>query len=628
MLFAKLDARITYAGRSYDLDTTRWHDGTVAPAGYANIETFALDGTVPVWTYRCADACIERRVWMDRGRNATYVTFAVHAAAQTLSFEADVFAVDRDYHATMRAFAAGDATTVDANHARIVLAAGTPWYLHVAGATIEAASGWYGGMALPLETERGLDDREDLYHAARLRAELRAGDSITLLATLEGAVEAGTSLALTSADARTPLATAASASRAALDDRAATLVKLARKRIAAASPAVRGWLPQLVLAADAFIVDRATAADRAGTADADGKTVIAGYPWFGDWGRDTMIALPGLTLATGRPEVARSILRTFARYVDRGMLPNRFPDVGEAPEYNTVDATLWFVLAIGAYAADTRDARLVRELFPTLLSIVDWHVRGTRYGIGVDAGDGLLRAGEAGVQLTWMDAKVGDWVVTPRIGKPVEINALWYNALRTIAALARRIGADPLPFDTLAGRAQTGFARFWNAERTYLFDVIDGPDGNDPSIRPNAIFAVSLPYRLLDPRRERALVERASRDLLTSFGLRSLAPGEPGYAPEYGGDPRARDGAYHNGTVWPWLAGAFIEAHFRVFADRAAVDALLAPFAGLLRGCAIGTLPEIADAAAPHAPRGCFAQAWSVAEMLRVATVLARERGT
>jgi len=223
------------------------------------------------------------------------------------------------------------------------------------------------------------------------------------------------------------------------------------------------------------------------------------------------------------------------------------------------------------------------------------------------------------VQLTWMDAKIGDWVVTPRTGKAVEINALWYNALRMIAEFSHLVGADPQEYDALADRVQTSYGRFWNEERNYCYDVIDGPHGNDPTIRPNAIFAVSLRHRLLDGSRERAIVLRAATDLLTSYGLRTLAPGEPGYAPGYEGGSRERDASYHSGTVWPWLAGAFLEAHFRVFGDRSAVDMLLEPFGALLRGCAIGTLPEIADAAAPFLPRGCFAQAWSVAEILRIA---------
>jgi predicted glycogen debranching enzyme len=595
VLFSKLDAWATYAGDRHDLSTTRWLDGTLAPRGYTNVERFALDGTTPVWTYHFADVILERRLWMDRGHNAVYVCFTLLAASRSVELATEVFAVDRDYHAVMRAFDVTGVTAVQNRRARVRLADGTPWYVHVEGGEIAPLNEWYYGVSLAREHERGLEESEDAYRALHVHAALSAGQRLTIFAT-------------TQADALPD----ALASQRALAAHEAMLLERWRTR-AATAPAQRPGTAQLVLAADQFIVDRATIDDPAG------KTVIAGYPWFGDWGRDTMIALPGLTLATGRPEIARSILRTFSQYVDAGMLPNRFPDYGEKPEYNTVDATLWYVVAIDAYVRETADQTLVTELFPTLVSIVDWHLRGTRFGIAVDPADGLLRSGEAGVQLTWMDAKVGDWIVTPRTGKAVEINALWYNALRMIARLARTIDVDPQPYDRLADRVRASYVRFWNTERAYLYDVIDTPHGNDPAIRPNAIFAVSLPHRLLDETRERAVVERAVTSLLTAYGLRTLAPDEPGYAPTYEGGPRERDASYHCGTVWPWLAGPLIEAHFRVFGDAAAVETMLAPFNALQRACALGTLPEIADAAAPFHPRGCFAQAWSVAEILRVA---------
>jgi predicted glycogen debranching enzyme len=373
----------------------------------------------------------------------------------------------------------------------------------------------------------------------------------------------------------------------------------------------------LSLRADQFIVSRPT------PDDPGGKSIIAGYPWFGDWGRDTMISLPGLTLATGRPDVARSILRTFARFVDRGMLPNRFPDEGETPRvaYNTVDATLWYFEAIRAYHAATGDDDLVRELFPVLQDIIDWHQRGTRYNIHVDPNDGLLYAGEAGVQLTWMDAKVGDWVVTPRIGKPVEINALWYNALRIMADFSRLVTGESVPSDvsytTLADRVRSSFARFWNEAGGYGYDVIDGPGGDDASLRPNQLFAVSLHHSPLDADRQRAVVEVCARHLLTSHGLRSLAPNDPAYVGRYGGDQYQRDAAYHQGTVWGWLIGPFVSAHLRVYRDPALAQSYLAPLMHHLSDHGLGSISEIFDGDAPFAPRGCIAQAWSVAEVLR-----------
>jgi predicted glycogen debranching enzyme len=392
------------------------------------------------------------------------------------------------------------------------------------------------------------------------------------------------------------------------------------------------WIRQLTLAADQFIVSRQSGDERTA-----GTTIIAGYPWFSDWGRDTMIALPGLALATGRLEDAAAILRTFADHVSDGMLPNRFPDGNEAPDYNTVDATLWYFHAIDTYIEATGDKSLLAELYPVLQDIIRWHIAGTRYGIGVDERDGLLRAGEKGVQLTWMDAKVGDWVVTPRIGKPVEINALWHYALARMSAWAKlqRDKANSRIYAAAAGRAAESFASaFWYTEGGFLFDVVDGPDGEwqtngrraDKSIRPNQVFAVSLGGDLLDAKQQRAVVDICSRHLLTPMGLRSLSPEDPAYVPHYEGGPWQRDGAYHQGTVWSWLLGPYAIAHQRVFGDADKALAILEQIAPHLADACVGSISEIFDAAPPHAPRGCFAQAWSVAELLRAWHALDAQR--
>jgi predicted glycogen debranching enzyme len=374
---------------------------------------------------------------------------------------------------------------------------------------------------------------------------------------------------------------------------------------------------RLALAADDFLVRRDVAGQK-------GASVIAGYPWFGDWGRDTMIALPGLTLATGRAAVARTILLTYARFLDRGMLPNRFPDVGHDPEYNTADATLWYVEAVRAYCAETNDLDLARDLWPVLEDIVAHHERGTRHGIGVDARDGLLYAGEQGVQLTWMDAKVGDWVVTPRTGKCVEINALWYNALLAMGDLAERLGGDRRTWEERAARVRVSFDRFWSDADGHLLDVIDGPNGDDHTLRPNQIFAVSLPASPLGKTRQRAVVDTCARSLVTSHGLRSLAPRDPRYRPQYGGDQTSRDSGYHQGAVWAWLLGPFALAHFRVYGDARLAGAYLEPLVDHLRDAGVGSVSEIFDGAPIHRPDGCVAQAWSVAETLRAWTWLRR----
>ncbi len=393
------------------------------------------------------------------------------------------------------------------------------------------------------------------------------------------------------------------------------------------------WIRTLARASDQFIVRRSAggatgAADTFG-AGANAWSIIAGYPWFADWGRDTMISLPGLATLLRRFDIAAGILRTYASFVDRGMLPNRFADGDEAPEYNTADATLWMFHALDDYLRASRDLNLGRELFPTLMGILHAHADGTRFGIKVDASDGLLHAGEAGSQLTWMDAKHGDRVFTPRIGKPVEINALWLNALDVGVRLAGRLR---MPSEKRFCQAQlklasAHFGRFWNEERGCLYDVIDTPDlaKNDARVRPNQILAVSLPYCVLAPEQMRAVVDTCAQELLTSYGLRTLSPKESGYIGRYEGDAWQRDAAYHMGTTWAWLLGPFALAHYRVHGDARLAQSYLSPMAEHLDSDCIGTVSEIFDGDAPHSARGCLAQAWSVAEILRAWVFLERK---
>jgi predicted glycogen debranching enzyme len=597
---AHVHETVTHDGQAVDLATCRWADGTVAPAGYRLVESFRLDGTSPVWTYACGDALVGKRVWMEPGASTTYVRYQVLRARGPVELRLKALVNHRDYHATTRAGDWRMEVVPVASGVRVTPFAGaTPILVLAEGATAQPAHDWYRGLDLVRETERGLDHLDDALHAVTFTATLAPGADLTLVVSTEA----------------TP----------ALDGEAAWQRRLAHEaqvvqRWAAAQPdsgSAPAWIRRLVLAADQFVVRRPT------PEDPEGLTVLAGYHWFGDWGRDTMIALPGLTLTTGRPEAARRILTTFARFVDRGMLPNRFPDAGEAPEYNTVDATLWYFEAIRAYHAATGDDGLLKELFGVLESIVAWHRDGTRYGIRVDA-DGLLTAGEPGVQLTWMDARVGDWVVTPRIGKPVEVNALWYNALRAMAVFAARVGKPAEPYRELADRVAAAFERFWYAPGGYCHDVIDTPTGDDPTLRPNQILAVSLPESPLPPERRRTVVDAVAARLLTSYGLRSLAPDHPQYQGRYGGDQRARDGAYHQGTVWAWLLGPFALAHFRVHGDAAAARSFLRPLADHLNDHGVGSIAEIFEGDPPHRPDGCIAQAWSVAETLRAWHEVAR----
>ncbi len=335
-----------------------------------------------------------------------------------------------------------------------------------------------------------------------------------------------------------------------------------------------------------------------------------------------------MTISTGRYDIAKTILRTFAKYVDRGMLPNVFPDAGATPHYNTVDATLWYFEAIRAYYEVTEDRELIAELFPLLTDIINWHIKGTRYNIQMD-NDGLLYAGEKGVQLTWMDAKVQYWVVTPRIGKPIEVNALWYNALVCMVYFAQILGESDPKYQEMAAKTRSHFSKFWYEQGGYCYDVIDSPDGNDTSFRPNQIFAVSLPSSnlgqvlgsgFLSPLRQsqqKIVVDKVGQKLLTSYGLRSLSPDHLDYIEIYGGNQLQRDGSYHQGTTWAWLIGHFIQAHLQVYNNPELAHSLIEPMAHHLQDGCIGSISEICDGDAPFLPRGCFAQAWSVAEVLR-----------
>jgi predicted glycogen debranching enzyme len=603
-LVAKLDETARYQGAEYALATNRWVSGTVAPEGYVNIESFRLEGTTPVWRFAFADALLEKRVWMQHGENTTYVQYTLLRANEPLELEIKTLVNYRDFHANTHA---GDwRMQMDRlkNGLQITaLPRATPFYLLSADAPFEPQQEWYRNFFLSVENYRGLDDRDDYLLAAVSRITLQQNQSITLVfstninASLDGA-----------------------ASTSENTQREADLLAQWKAHDAKAAASAPGWIRQLVLAADQFIVKRSVGT---GAEEQDGRSIIAGYHWFADWGRDTMIALPGLTLTTGRADIARKILLAFARYVDGGMLPNNFPDAAGKPQYNTVDAGLWFFEAVRQYFAATQDAATVMTLFPVMAQMIDAHIAGTRYRIHVDQSDGLLYAGEPGVQLTWMDAKAGDWVVTPRIGKPVEINALWFNALGTMAELAPNANAkeSAQKFADLAARAKQSFAKFWNESAGCCYDVIDTPEtgtnGKDASLRPNQIFAVSLPQSPLTPEQQKSVVDICARRLVTSYGLRSLAQREPGYRGHYGGDILARDGAYHQGTVWGWLLGPFVHAHLRVYKDRAAAMSFLEPLGKQIHTHGLGSLSEIFDGDAPFTPRGCIAQAWTVAEVLR-----------
>jgi predicted glycogen debranching enzyme len=598
LLLSKLEETLVLNGQHFELSVNQY-PGVIHPKGYQYLKGFRLD-PFPIFTYEVGEVQIERSIFMIHGENSTVVAYAVKEPPKgSVMLEVRPLIAFRDYHSTTHENAALDATLhTEPGTVAVAPYPGLPM-LHLAhdADILLPQKDWYRSFEYAVERERGLDWVEDLFHPYTLQFDLSHRSSVAVIASTE----------------RRDIRRVAAYRQAEVCRRAAL-----EMTTPADSPVVR----LLVAAADQFIVSRG-----------EQHTVIAGYHWFGDWGRDTMIALPGLTLTTGRTDVARSILSEFSRYVDRGMLPNRFPDAGEPPDYNTVDATLWFFEAVRAFMHAGGEEKFVQNtLYPALNDIIGWHRRGTRYGIQVDD-DGLLAAGEEGMQLTWMDARVNDREVTPRRGKPVEVQALWYNALCSMEALACRFGdqAHQQQYHKMAAQAQSSFTRqFWNDATGCLYDVVNG-DQRDAAIRPNQIFAVSLPYSMLSPGQAKRIIDVVAHELLTPHGLRSLSPNDPQYRGRCDGDSSSRDGAYHQGTVWAWLMGPFITAYVKVHGGSAAarqqastwIDGMCAH----LHDVGLGQVSEIFDGDAPHQPRGCIAQAWSVAEWLRatVEDVLGRQ---
>lgn len=587
VLLSRLEETLVVDGRRYELATNQF-PGAVHPQGYRYLSAFTL-APYPVFTWEVAGVTLRKSVAMVHGENTTVIRYEVEGAASPATLELRALLAFREHHSLTH-------ENPDLNpslQAQPGVVSVTPYpglpTLHLAhdADALDETGYWYRRFEYPVERERGQDYEEDLFSPFGLHFDLGTRRTATVIASLvPHAADEGSALLEAEAERR--------------------------EAILRSAPSEELSVPALSLAADAFLVRRG-----------EGRTVIAGYPWFTDWSRDTMISLPGLTLVTGRYEAARGILAEFARHVDHGLLPNRFPDAGEAPETNTVDATLWFFETVRALIAYTGDYDFVREtLYPTLVDIIDWHVRGTLHGIAMDA-DGLLQSGEEGLQLTWMDARVGDRVITPRRGKPVEIQALWYHALRVMESLAQRFHDESRAqsYGKLASRAQRSFNRqFWNAELGCLYDVV-AADGPDPSLRPNQVLAVSLAHSMLSARRAASVVKVVQRHLLTPYGLRTLSPDDPRYCGIYAGDGPTRDACYHQGTVWPWLLGPFLTAYLRVHGHstlaRAQAREWLAPLQKHLGEAGLGSISEVFDGDPPHHPGGCIAQAWSVGELLR-----------
>ncbi len=589
VMLSKFEETLVIDDRRYELSANQY-PGAVHPKGFEHQVGFRLD-PFPVFTYEVEGLRLEKTVCMVQGENTTVIHYELDGASgnsHSIKLEIRPLIAFRDYHSTTHENSSLNAQV----ESEVAITTVRPYSdlpaLHFAHDICETDTNgfWYRNFQYAVEQERGLDFVEDLFSPCCWSFDLNAHAQARIIASNE------------SHDVRQ-----------ADDLRETERNRRKQMKQAEADPIVEA----LTEAADQFIAARGAQ-----------KTVIAGYHWFSDWGRDTMIALTGLMLSTGRAEIAKSVLSEFALHVDRGMLPNRFPDAGETPEYNTVDATLWFFEAVRALAQYTGDYDFIREnLYAVLTDIIDWHVKGTRYNIHVDT-DGLLVSGEPGVQLTWMDAKVGDWVVTPRHGKPVEIQALWYNALRVMEQLAGKFKDTKTKkrYAAMAERARDSFQElFWNAETGCLYDVVN-EEMRDGSIRPNQVLAVSLTNSMVPRERAESILRVVERELLTPRGLRTLAPKDPQYRGRYEGNPSSRDGVYHQGTVWPWLMGPYITAYVKTFGTKVCRDFAaewLRNFDPHLREACLGQVSEIFDGDEPHTPRGCVAQAWSVAELLRAA---------
>ncbi|PWT94931.1 MAG: glycogen debranching protein [Bacteroidetes bacterium] len=586
VLLSKMEETIVTGNGVFELGCNQFGN-TVIPKGNQFLLHFSKK-IFPQWEYEIDGVVLKKTIFMVHGENTVAIIYDVVKSPSPFRMEILPLVAARSYHSL--------------NHAGPQMHWDYEWhenifhnkpdgvtnlYIKVPNANFTAHPDWYYNFNYSEEKNRGLDYEEDLFSHGIFSVSLKEGDSLGIIisTTSPGELQAHDLLA----------------------------AENLRRQILLNDQPSDEVISTLVLAADQFIVER----------DEDLRTVIAGYHWFTDWARDTMISLAGLALSTGRPEDAKKILSAFAKTVSMGMLPNRFQDENRPPEYNNVDGTLWYFIAVHKYLRHTNDSKFVLdEILPVLKEIIDWHFRGTRFNIHVDE-DGLLYAGETGMQLTWMDAKVGDWVVTPRMGKPVEIQALWYNALRIFAQLLElnNQDADAEMVHASAEKARESFEmKFWFEEGKYLFDNIDDHGIPDASLRPNQIFAVSLPYSLITGEKAASLLNIVEASLYTPVGLRTLPETDSRYAPVYEGDVKQRDSAYHQGTVWSWLLGPYIDTVVKVRGVQGMNEArnIIEAFRYHLDEACPGSVSEIFDGAPPHHPRGCIAQAWGVAEVLRV----------
>ena len=595
LLFARAEPTLEIDGQLYALSCNHWQSGVIAPRGNVHIESFRLNGQLPVWVYSVAGVRLEQRIFMEQGEAAVWVAFRLLDAPSesSIHLHLDLLVNQRDHHGqTISGAISPETQLVDKNTLQLTYADATQLHIQLSSGELQLEHNWINNIQLPVEHERGLPELDNHLQIAQASLILNNKKWQGVRAGLQPRSVPDPAIALQ----REQL----------IQHHCLNLVRRSRKIKAPA------WIDQLMLNSQHFLFKRP------GKTGNQEESIIAGYPWFADWGRDTMIALPGLTLTTGQLPLARMILETWSAYVDQGMIPNRFPEASSAtitPEYNSIDASLWFILAWFGYLQAGGEEAALNNVLPVLKQVIDAYQHGTRYQIHQDNNDGLLCIGQSGTQLTWMDARVNGVAATSRVGKPVEVNALWYNALMAMQAISERLGAETSEYAVMAEKTRLGFQQYVRPEGG-LYDVLDTPDGNDASIRPNQLFALSLPWPLLDKKDAIKVLDECHKHLYTSYGLRSLSPQDPAYHGVYQGNSEERDAAYHNGPVWSWLLGHYVMAHFRLHRDTEAALALLEPIRDHLFDAGIGSISEIFDGEPPHRPRGAPSQAWSVATVL------------
>lgn len=588
VLLSKLDEAIVADGVRTELGCNLYDGDVIHPNGHYYLESFTKD-LFPEWIYNVNGIQLKKTISMVHNENTVVIIYDVLKAPSVFTVELLPLIAARGYHSLEHA---GPQIHWDVEFDNSIFHNSPDGnlniYISVPGSAYQHTPRWFTNFKYPVEEDRGLDYTEDLFNHGIFSVELKEGDSLGIIISTENP--------------------------AGREAKELLLREESRKNALIKDIPSDETLQQLILAADQFIVKRGE----------DLKTVIAGYHWFTDWGRDTMISLPGLTLSTLRFEDAKKIINAFAKSVSMGMLPNRFQDNNEPPEYNNVDGTLWYFVAVYKYLQATGDKDFVlSEILPVLKDIIDWHYKGTRFNIHADK-DGLLYSGEIGQQLTWMDARIGTWVVTPRMGKPVEIQALWYNALKIFAELLRlnKQKKDAARLNKSAEYVKQQFnVKYWNEKNNYLYDNIDENGNAVNELRPNQLFAISLPFGLIDDKKKiKSILTIIKNELYTPVGLKTLPSTDIHYAGQYNGDQWHRDAAYHQGTVWSWLLGAYVDAIIKLNAKGAKKNArkVIEDFSYHLNEGCIGSVSEIFDADAPHLPKGCVAQAWGVAEVLRV----------